>query len=90
MAYFLKQTHNKKGTYLQIYSSFYNPEKKQTSHKSFKPIGYVDDLKKQGINDPVSYYKEEVKKMNADRQCEIRDKKAQKVSASFYLTEFVI
>ena len=80
MAYFLKQTHNKKGTYLQIYSSFYNPEKKQTSHKSFKPIGYVDDLKKQGISDPISYYKEEIEKMNADRQSKIRDEKAQKVS----------
>ena len=25
MAYFLKKTNNKKGTYLQIYSSFYDP-----------------------------------------------------------------
>ena len=33
MAYFLKKTNNKKGTYLQIYSSFYDPERGHTAHK---------------------------------------------------------
>ena len=28
MAYFLKKTNNKKGTYLQIYESYYDPERK--------------------------------------------------------------
>lgn len=40
MAYFLKKTNNKKGTYLQIYSSFYDPERRHTAHKAYKPIGY--------------------------------------------------
>ena len=31
MAYFLKKTNNKKGTYLQIYSSFYDPERRHTA-----------------------------------------------------------
>ena len=34
MAYFLKKTNNKKGTYLQIYSSFYDPERGHTAHKA--------------------------------------------------------
>lgn len=28
VAYFLKKTNNKKGTYLQIYESYYDPERK--------------------------------------------------------------
>ena len=44
MAYFLKQSNLKKGLYLQIYESFYNPEKNQTSHRSVKALGYVNDL----------------------------------------------
>ena len=37
MAYFLKKTNNKKGTYLQIYSSFYDPQRGHTAHKAYKP-----------------------------------------------------
>ena len=36
---FLKKTKNKKGLYLQIYESFYDPERGHTAHKSYKPIG---------------------------------------------------
>lgn len=64
MAYFLKKSNLKKGTYLQIYESFYDPDKKQTAHKSYKAIGYVDALVKSGIDDPVAFYTEEVKKLN--------------------------
>jgi len=39
MAYFLKKTKNKKGTYLQIYESYYDPERKGGAHRSYKPIG---------------------------------------------------
>lgn len=67
MAYFLKKSNTKKGLYLQIYESFYNAEKNQTSHRSFKAIGYVSDLITNGINDPVSFYKAEVDKMNQER-----------------------
>lgn len=31
MAYFLKKSNLKKGTYLQIYESFYDPRKKNVS-----------------------------------------------------------
>ena len=64
MAYFLKKTNNKKGTYLQIYSSFYDPERRHTAHKAYKPIGYVHELQAKGIDDPISFYKEEVIRLN--------------------------
>ena len=64
MAYFLKKTNNKKGTYLQIYESFYDPERGHTAHKSYKPIGYVHELQEKGIDDPISYYKKEVSELN--------------------------
>ncbi len=38
MEYFLKKTKNKKGTYLQICESYYNPERKASAHRSYKPI----------------------------------------------------
>ena len=72
MAYFLKKTNNKKGTYLQIYSSFYDPERGHTAHKAYKPIGYVHELQAKGIDDPISFYKEEVIKLNQ----EIKDAKS--------------
>ena len=66
MAYFLKKTNNKKGTYLQIYSSFYDPERRHTAHKAYKPIGYVHELQAKGIDDPISFYKEEVIRLNQE------------------------
>lgn len=64
MAYFLKKSNLKKGIYLQIYESFYDPVKKQTAHRSHKAIGYVNELIEQGIDDPVAFYSEEVTKLN--------------------------
>ncbi|MGI6527462.1 MAG: IS1634 family transposase [Caldicoprobacterales bacterium] len=66
MAYFLKKSKLKRGTYLQIYESFYNPEKKGTSHKSYKALGYVQDLINSGIPDPIAYYTEVVAQMNME------------------------
>lgn len=73
MAYFLKKTNNKKGTYLQIYESYYDPERKGGAHRSFKPLGYVHELVEKGIDDPVFFYSEEVKKLNQER-LEIKQK----------------
>ena len=78
MAYFLKKSNTKKGLYLQIYESFYNAEKDQTSHRSFKALGYVSDLIANGIDDPVSFYKEEVDRMNQERNKD----KVQMISSS--------
>lgn len=80
MAYFLKKTKNKKGLYLQIYESFYDPERGHTAHKSFKPIGYVHELQAQGIDDPISFYQEEVFKLNQEYQAAKTAKKARQIS----------
>lgn len=80
MAYFLKKTNNKKGTYLQIYSSFYDPERGHTAHKAYKPIGYVHELQAKGIDDPISFYKEEVNKLNQEANAAKAAKKAKQIS----------
>ena len=80
MAYFLKKTTNKKGLYLQIYESFYDPERGHTAHKSFKPIGYVHELQAMGIYDPISFYQEEVNKLNQEFQAAKQTKKAKLIS----------
>ena len=67
MAYFLKRTNNKKGTYLQIYESYYDPDRKGGAHRSYKPLGYVHELMEKGIDDPVLFYSEEVKHLNQER-----------------------
>lgn len=64
MAYFLKRTNNKKGTYLQIYESYYDPERKGGAHRSYKPIGYIHELVDNGIDDPISYFQAEVDELN--------------------------
>jgi len=64
MAYFLKKTNNKKGTYLQIYESYYDPDRKGGAHRSYKPIGYVHELVESGIADPISHFQVEVDELN--------------------------
>ncbi len=80
MAYFLKKTKNKKGLYLQIYESFYDPERGHTAHKSYKPIGYVHELQAKGIDNPISHFKEEVNQLNQDFQTTKNAKKALQIS----------
>lgn len=80
MAYFLKKTNNKKGTYLQIYSSFYDPERGHTAHKSYKPIGYVHELQAKGIDDPIAFYKDEVTKLNQELKAAKDAKKSRQIS----------
>lgn len=89
MAYFLKKSNLKKGLYLQIYESFYNPSKNQTSHRSYKALGYVDDLKETGIDDPVSHYSDVVRKMNDERKKE-KTKLISDVSAEKHLGHFLL
>lgn len=80
MAYFLKKTNNKKGTYLQIYESFYDPQRGHTAHRSFKPVGYVHELSQQGIADPIAFYREEVKKLNEQRKAAVSEDRLRKIS----------
>ena len=70
MAYFLKQTPQKSRTYLAIYESFYNHEKKGTAHRSIKSVGSIESNKANGIVDPISYYQAEVDALNKKRSDE--------------------
>lgn len=80
MAYFLKKTINKKGTYLQIYESYYDPERKGGAHRSHKPIGYVHELQAKGIDDPISFYKEKIKKLNQEYHNQKLEEKSRQIS----------
>jgi len=80
MAYFLKKTKNKKGTYLQIYESYYDPERKGGAHRSYKPIGYVHELQQNGMDDPIAFYSEEVQKLNREHQKRKQDEKKRQIS----------
>ncbi len=82
MAYFLKKSNYKKGTYIQIYESFYDPERKYSAHKCYKSLGYIDELKTDKIKDPIAYYKEVVNKLNEERNKKLNDKKDKKISIS--------
>ena len=81
MAYFLKKTNNKKGTYLQIYESYYDPERKAGAHRSYKPIGYVHELQADGIDDPITFYGEEVKKLNQEYKERKQSEKNRQISS---------
>lgn len=64
MAYFLKISHYRKGEYLQIYNSFRDPQTRKPKNKCYRTLGYVQDLKDEGITDPVAYFKEEIRLLN--------------------------
>ena len=80
MAYFLKKTKNKKGTYLQIYESYYDPERKGGAHRSYKPIGYIHELQANGIDDPIAVFAEEVQKLNQDYKKKKQSEKERQIS----------
>lgn len=81
MAYFLKKTKNKKGTYLQIYESYYDPARKGGAHRSYKPIGYVHELQENGIDDPIAFYSDEVRKLNQQHKKRKLDEMARQISS---------
>ena len=92
MAYFLKKSNLKKGLYLQIYESFYNPDKKQTDHRSHKALGYASNLIADGIPDPISHYSLVVQRMNDEvKSSKLKDQPRQiDQSPERYLGYFLI
>ena len=67
MAYYLRKENKKKGTYLQMYESHWDKEKKQPRSKSVMAFGYVHELISDEIPDPVAYYTDFVAKKNKER-----------------------
>ena len=80
MGYFLKKTNNKKGTYLQIYESYYDPERKGGAHRSYKPLGYVHELQADGIDDPIAFFSDEVSKLNDEYKKRKQQEKERQIS----------
>lgn len=68
MAYFLKKTKQKNRTYLAIYESFYDHNKKGTAHKCFKSLGSVETHLKNGMKDPIAHFQKEVDALNKVRK----------------------
>lgn len=64
MAYFLKKTTLKNRTYLAIYESFYNHEKKGASHRCYKSLASVETHIANGITDPIAFFQKEVDELN--------------------------
>lgn len=87
MAYFLKKTTLKNRTYLAIYDSFYSHDKKGAAHKCYKSLGSVETLKKNGMEDPIAFYQNEVDALNQQRQLE-GTRKISDISPTLYLGYF--
>ena len=93
MAYFLKKTKNKKGLYLQIYESFWDPKRGHTAHRSVRAVGYEHELRESGIADPVAHFRAEVDSMNAERKAALDKAKVAEIGpepAERHLGHFAI
>jgi transposase len=81
MAYFLRKTKKKKGTYLEVYDSFWDKDKKQSRTKYVESIGFLEDLISDEIPDPVEYYNEYVKRKNEERSAAFADETRPRASS---------
>ena len=64
MAFFLRQIKRKNDTYLCVYETYRDRNKKTVVNKYVKSFGSIEKLKSDKIQDPLTYFKEEVNKMN--------------------------
>ena len=64
MDYYLKKTKLKGRTYLSIDESFYNHEKKGTSHRCYQSLGSVETWQSKGMADPIAHFQKEVDALN--------------------------
>ena len=87
MAYYLKKTRLKGRTYLSIDESFYNYEKKGTSHRCYKSPGSVETWQAKGLSDPITHFQNEVDALNQARS-QIGIRKISDRSPLFYLGYF--
>jgi len=89
MAYFLKRTRLKNRTYLAIYESFYDHDKKGTAHKCFKSLGSVETHLENGIEDPIAHFQEEVDALNKTKKDE-GVRKISDTSPVLFLGHFIL
>jgi len=82
MAYYLKKTKQKGRTYISIDESFYSHDKKGTAHKCYKSLGSIETLMANGMDDPISFYQNEVDELNKKR----KDEGVRKISDKLPIT----
>ncbi len=72
MHYILKKSKpsSNKGLYLQIYINDYISGKGKVQ-RCYKSLGYLNDLTSPSCPDPISFYSEEVKRLNQEHQASI-------------------
>ena len=87
MAYFLKKSKVKGRTYLALYESFYNPEKKETAHRQYRALGSLESLIKSGITDPDEHFQKEIDALNKQKK-EANARKISDKSPMSYLGYF--
>ena len=92
MRYFLKKsTPSKKGLYLQIYRTNYVPGK-GNQNRSYKALGYYDELKAKGIEDPIAWAKGQIDELNGSsklaKERQIGDSSTSK-NAGYFLAKAV-
>ena len=80
MSFFVKKTINKKGTYLQLCESYYDPVRGFGAHRSIKPLGYVHDLIASGIEDPLEHFKQEATNLTLQKKEEKSKGKIQEIN----------
>ncbi len=68
MAYFLKKQKQRNKTYLAIYDSFYNHDKKGAAHKCIKSLGSLESHIANGMKDPIAHFQKEVDALNRERK----------------------
>lgn len=81
MRYFLKKTSRPKGEYLQIYQSEYI-RGVGSRNRSYKAIGYINELAAKGIKDPAAKAQAEVKRLNDELKAKEDGEKARKIGKS--------
>jgi len=89
MAYFLKKTRLKNRTYLAIYESFYDHDKKGTAHKTYLSLGSVETHLANGMEDPIAHFQQQVDALNKSKSDE-GVRKISETSPVLFLGHFVL
>lgn len=89
MAYFLKKNIKKGKTYLSIVDSHYSSEKGCAVHETYASFGTGKGLIEQGIEDPIAYLEEEVKRLNYEKES-LEAKEISNIAPFKYAGHFVL
>lgn len=74
-----QKIHLREGSVPAIYESYHDKKTKTSRHRCYRKLGYVRDLADEKTPDPVSFYKEEVKRLNARRARELEEARTRRI-----------